>query len=118
MKTRHTEINIKGEISEELLSLIKAEYGECAEIKEEEFIDPFTTDWYRETRNLLKPGDILRIDRQNRGISQKQLGEKLVSFSRQNISDMENSRKSISLNTARKLGKIFDKPASRYLIID
>lgn len=115
VKTPRIEIQIKGKISEALLSLIKSEYGNKAKIDAEQWIDPFTTDWFIETEAEMVPGDIMRIDRQNKGLSQKKLGEKLGKFSRQNISDMEHGRKNISLKTARKLAKIFKKPVSRYI---
>jgi DNA-binding XRE family transcriptional regulator len=115
VKTHHTEIHIKGKISEALAALIRSEYGDLAEIENDELIDPFSTDWYKKTKTEIMPGDIMRIDRQNKGLSQKTLGEKLGRFSRQNVSDMENGRKNISLNTARKLAEIFKKPVSRYI---
>ena len=115
VKTPHTEIDIKGEVSEKLLKLLKSEYGENVDVSEEEYIDPFKSDWYRETKSQMTPGDVLRIDRENADLTQQELGAKLGKFSRQYISDLEHGRKNISLQVAKKLAVIFRKPVERYI---
>ena len=93
VKTPHTKIEIEGEVSEKLLKVLRIEYGEMVDIIDEEYIDPFKTDWYKSTKNKMTPGDRLRIDRENKGFTQQNLGLKLGKFSRHYISDLENGRK-------------------------
>ena len=115
VKTPHTEIDIKGEISEKLLNILRAEYGDALDISEDEYINPFESDWYNQIKEQMTPGDVLKIDRENMGITQQVLGNKLGNFSRQYISDLEHGRKNISLQVAKKLAVIFDNNADRYI---
>lgn len=115
VKTPHTKIEIEGEVSEKLLEVIKSEYEDIVDISEDEYIDPFKTDWYKSTKGKMTPGDRLRIDRENMGFTQQTLGLKLGKFSRHYISDLENGRKNISIQVAKKLSVIFSKPVDRYI---
>ncbi len=115
VKTPHTKIEIEGEVSEKLLEVIKNEYGEIVDISNDEYVDPFKTDWYKNTKEKITLGDRLRIDRENKGFTQQFLGIKLGKFSRHYISDLENGRKNISIQVARKLSVIFNKPVDRYI---
>ena len=115
VKAPHTKIEIEGEISEKLLEVLRNEYGEMVDISNNDYIDPFETDWYKAVKEEMKPGDRLRIDRDNKGFTQEFLGLKLGKFSRHYISDLEKSRKNISIQVARKLSVIFDKPVDRYI---
>lgn len=116
VKTPHTEIDIKGEISDKIINVLKNEFGNDVEISDDdELIDVTQTEWFIETIKGMIPGDFLRIDRENAGISQTELGKKLGSFSRQYISDLEHGRKNISLKVAKKLAEIFNRPVERYI---
>ena len=92
VKTPRIEINIKGDIPEKLLSLLEEEYGEQIQLlddSEDETVDIFATEWYRDIKSRMSPGDNLRIYRQNRGWTQAKLGEMLGGIPRQHISNME-----------------------------
>ena len=115
VKTARTEIDIKGDVPGKLLSILMKEYGDSIEIREDAYINPFETDWYNEVKESLTPGDYLKTDRENRGISQGELGSVLGKFSRQYISDLEHGRKNISLPVAKKLAAYFDRPVNRYI---
>ena len=115
VKTPHTEIEIKGDVSDELLRVLQNEYGKIIEIREDVYINPFETDWYSEIKESLIPGDYLKTDRENKGLSQADLGSALGKFSRQYISDLEHGRKNISLPVAKKLASYFDRPVNRYI---
>jgi DNA-binding XRE family transcriptional regulator len=117
VRTPHIEINIKGEIPEKLLSLLEEEYGDSIQVTEddEETVNIFDTDWYREIRSKMTPGDNLRIYRQNAGMTQAELGEKLGGIPRQHISNMERGIRSISIKTARKLARIFNVPPEKFI---
>jgi len=115
VKTPHTKIEIQGEVSDKLLKVLKIEYGDMVDIKDDEYIDPFNTDWYKSIKEKMTPGDRLRIDRENKGFTQENMGAKLGKFSRQYVSDLENGRKNISIQVAKKLSIIFEKPVNRYI---
>jgi len=118
VKTPHIEINIKGEIPEKLLSLLEEEYGEGVQIAKddgEETVNVFDTDWYKEIKPKIAPGDNLRIYRQNAGMTQAELGEKLGGIPRQHISNMERGIRPISIKTARELAKIFSVSPEKFI---
>ena len=118
VKMPYIEINIKGEIPSKLLSVLEKEYGENAQLAEDsddETVDIFVTDWYREVKSKITPGDNLRIYRQNCGLTQAQLGEMLDGVPRQHISNMERGYRSISIKTARKLSKIFKVSSEKFV---
>ena len=116
VKTPHTEIEIKGEISDRLMKALKSDYGKNIEVSDNDIlIDPTETAWFKETKTQMTPGDCLRIDRENAGWSQTELGSRISSFSRQYVSDLENGRKNISLKVAKKLADIFDRSVERYV---
>lgn len=47
VKTPHTEIDIKGDVSEKILEVLRSEYGEMLEVQNDTYIDPFETDWFK-----------------------------------------------------------------------
>ena len=100
VKTPRIEINIKGEIPDRLMSVLEEEYGEQIQLLEdndEETVNVFETDWYRDIKSKMTPGDNLKIYRENRGLTQAKLGEMLGAVPRQHISNMERGVRSISL---------------------
>ncbi len=118
VKTPRIEINIKGEIPSKLLSVLQEEYGEAVALVEEdddELVNVFETEWYKELKAKMTPGDSLRIYREQRGLTQKKMGEMLGGVPRQHISNMERGIRAISLKTARKLAKIFDVSVEKFI---
>ena len=120
VKTPRIDIKIKGEIPRKLLSVLEEVYGEQIQLSEEEendeeTVDIFETDWYRDIRSSIEPGDNLRIYRENRSLTQARLGEKLGGVPRQHISNMERGTRSISLKTAKKLAKLFRVSVEKFV---
>ena len=118
VKTPHIEVNIKGVIPQKLISLLKEEYGEEVKVidnDDDKLVNVFETPWYKNIKEALTPGEILRIYRENRTITQTRLGELLGGIPRQHISNMENGKRPISLKTAKKLAKLFNIPIERLL---
>ena len=118
VKTPRIEINIKGEIPDKLMSVLEEEYGEQVQLLEEndeESVNIFETDWYRDIKSRMTPGDNLRIYRENHGLTQARLGEMLGGVPRQHISNMEREVRSISLKTARKLAKLFKVSPEKFI---
>ena len=118
VKTPRININIKGDISKKLLSILKEEYGEEVELYEdddEDLINVFETEWYKGIKARITPGDNLKIYRENRGITQEELGKLLGGIPRQHVSNMERGIRSISLKMAQKLAQIFEVSVEKFL---
>ena len=117
VKTPRIEINIKGEIPDRLLSILQEEFGNDVQISDEdnETVDIFETDWYRNIKSKIIPGDNLRIYRQNHNMTQAELGQKLGNIPRQHISNMERGLRTISLKNARKLAVIFGVSPEKFI---
>ena len=108
----------KGEIPKNVVEYFQQEYGSSFEIieeKENDLIDIFETDWFKRVNKSATPGESIRIYRQNRGLTQEELGKKLGNYTKQHISDMENLRRTISKEVAKKLSKLFNVPVDRFL---
>ena len=118
VKTPRIEINIIGEIPDNLMAVLEEEYGEQVRLLEdsdEENVNIFETNWYRDIESRMTPGDNLRIYRENHGLTQARLGEMLGGVPRQHISNMEREVRSISLKTARKLAKLFKVSPEKFI---
>jgi DNA-binding XRE family transcriptional regulator len=120
VKTPHIEINIKGEmIPQKLIYLLQEEYGDevkVTENDEDNLINVVETQWYEGIKENLTPGGVMRIYRENRAMTQTRLGELLGGIPRQHVSNMETGKRPISLNTAKKLAKLFNIPIERLLV--
>jgi DNA-binding XRE family transcriptional regulator len=120
VKTPHIEINIKGEmIPQKLIYLLQEEYGDevkVTENDEDNLINIVETQWYKGIKGKLTPGGVMRIYRENRAMTQTRLGELLGGIPRQHVSNMETGKRPISLNTAKKLAKLFNIPIERLLM--
>ena len=118
VKTPRIEVNIRGEISSKLIAVLEEEFGKdllLAEERDEETVDIFASDWYREIQSQTTPGDNLKIYRENRGLTQAQLGEILGGIPRQHVSNMERGIRPVSMKTARKLAKIFKVSPGKFV---
>jgi DNA-binding XRE family transcriptional regulator len=118
VKTPRIKIAIKGKISKRLLDVLKEEYGSDVQIipdDEDEKIDIFETDWYKNVKEKLTPGKNMRIYRQNLSMTQKELGELLGGVPRQHISNMERGTRAISKKVALNLSKIFDTSVDKFI---
>ena len=108
---------MQGDIPARILDVLRSEYGGHLKVYEgdDEYMEATETGWYRYIKAQTTPGDAMRIYRENFGMTQAQLGEKLGNVPRQIVSNMERGRRSISLANAKKLAAIFNVPASRFL---
>jgi DNA-binding XRE family transcriptional regulator len=109
---------IKGDIPKNVIEYLQQQYGSFFEVIEEnenELIDIFETGWFKNADQSSMPGESARIYRQNLGLTQEELGKKLGNYTKQYISDIEHSRRSISKDVAKKLSRIFNVPVERFL---
>ena len=118
VKTPHIKIDIVGEIPPKVLSVLKEVYGKKMKLVKEnddELIDVFETDWYKEIDSKMFPGKNMKIYREIHKMTQEELGEKLGGISRQNISHMERGTRAISKQNAKELSKIFKVSVDRFI---
>lgn len=114
VKTPHTEIEMKGEISKPLLKLLTKLYGDSVIVEEDS--SPWReTQFFQENKHLLNPGDMMRLSRERAGMTQTQLGEILGGIPKQNIYEMEKGKRPIPKEVAKKLSQIFKRPIERFL---
>ena len=108
---------VKGDIPSKVMQYLKNEFGQDIEVlqDDEEMIDIFDTEWYKEISASTTPGEALRIYRENAGLTQAELGKQLGKLSRQKISDLERGKRNISKEMAKQLSKIFRVPVARFL---
>lgn len=117
VKTPRIDVRIEGDVPPRLLRLLKTEYGpelKLADDGENETVDFFKTDFYRKTKKQMTPGTYVKIYRENHGMTQERLGEKL-GVSKSFICDVEHDRRSISKEMAKKLSSIFRISADRFI---
>jgi DNA-binding XRE family transcriptional regulator len=119
VKMRHIEITVKGSnVPSKILSLLKKEYGKnlhITEDKDEELLNVFNTDWYKNIKKTITPGFNLKLYRGMKKLTQAELGELLGNTPKQHISNMEKGIRPISLNTAKKLAKIFNVSVEKFI---
>jgi DNA-binding XRE family transcriptional regulator len=119
VKTPRIEISIKGAaIPPRLMDVLKEEYGPELSLVEndgDDLVDAFETQWYKGVKEKMTPGTYLRIYRENKDLTQRQLGEVLGGIPRQHISNMEHGRRSISLKMARNLSLLLGAPIEKFI---
>ncbi len=118
VKTPRTSIRMKGYISHRLLDVLVEEYGKSVKITPEaddERVDVFQTEWYRQTKKSMTPGKYMRIFRENHGMTQAELGKSLGGIPAQHISNMERGSRPISKKVALKLAGLFDVSVEKFI---
>ncbi len=119
VKTPRIEISVRGAaIPPRLMDVLKEEYGPELSLVEDDgddLVDAFETQWYKGVKERMTPGTYLRIYRENKGLTQFQLGEVLGGIPRQHISNMEHGRRPISLKMARKLSWLLGAPIRKFI---
>jgi len=118
VKMPHIKIKIEGRIPNRLLSVLKEEYGPEVKVTSEaddEKMNIFETDWYKRIKGRMNPGQNLRIYRQNKGMTQMELGKLLGGLPRQNISNMEKGLRPISKKMALKLASLFHVSVEKFI---
>ena len=116
VKTPRIDIRIKGKMPQRLLRCLKTEFGNKLYIKEdeEEYVDFFKTDIYREIKKEMTPGTYVRIYRENNDLTQEELGKE-VGVSKSFICDIEHNRRAISKKMAKKFSKLFKISVDRFI---
>ena len=115
VKTPH--IRLDGEVTDELVDYLRQRFGEVEVIEDDddELVEITESAWYRSIKATMGPGENLRVYRELHGMTQAALGAKLGSFSRQNVSNMENGHRPISKAVAKRLAELFDISVEKFI---
>ena len=109
-KKHHIESRIYGRGAEYLVEIIRKTLPELEvsyEEADEDYVSIDSSEWYKEMKERMTPGAILRIRRENKGLSQTELSE-ITGIAIPNISLMESDKRTIGLRIARKLADALD----------
>jgi ribosome-binding protein aMBF1 (putative translation factor) len=116
-KTPHIDLRIVGEtIPENILTALENEYGDDLKIIEDdddELVNIRDTDWYKSIRAEMTVGDVLRVRRDNAGLTQEALAAK-TGISQGNIAAMESGRRVIGPRVAKKLAAALGVAAGEF----
>jgi len=115
VKTPHTKIDMTGDIPEKIITMLKEVYGKKVTVSDDEYVNVKDTDWYKNIKAKITPGETVSFYRKMHKMTQKELGEKLGNFSKQNISEMERNIRPISKKTAKQLSDLFNISIDRLL---
>lgn len=88
--------------------------SDCHKSDDEDWVAPFATDWFNNIKEEITAGDNLRFYRKLNHLSQLELAGR-IGTSKQAISQMENGKRAISANTARKLAAVLGTSVSRFI---
>ena len=105
---------IKSGTSESAAALNRIDDFETVKMELSMLVNIFETAWYQEIRAALMPGESLKIYRENLGVTQAELAQKLA-MPKQKIADLENNACHIPEDVARKLSQFFEVPLDRFL---
>ncbi len=115
-RTKTTVFEVKGDVPDRVIKYLKRDYDVEVMIDEdEEYVDITETEWFKDMDKKMKPGNYLRVYRENFGYSQAKLGKMLGGLSRHKISDMEHNRRGISKDIAKKVSRIFNRPVEYFI---
>ncbi len=118
VKTPHTDLKIQGFIPTSVLRVLRTTFGTQLRVESQkgdsEMVDVFATDEYKRFKKNVKPGDYVRTYRENLGLSQAALGEKL-GVSRSYVCDIEKHRRDLGKDMAKKMAKLCDAPVTFFI---
>jgi len=107
---------IKGDIPSQVLGYLQQQFGTNLEVVEddEETVNVFETSWYKQINSVLTPGDVMKVYRENHGLTMLELGKKLGNVTSEEISKMESNQCKINIEIAKKLSELFNVPIERF----
>ncbi len=112
------DFKIEGTLSSTFLDNLKKEFGTSMKIieqdEDEELVNPFELDFFKDFKRRETPGANLRFYRKLVGMTQKELAEKL-GMTKQHVLDMERNQRAISKKTAKELARFFDVSVARFI---
>ena len=114
-KAHHIKVQITGEGAEVIAELVRKKFPDVETIEDdEELVDWRSTDLARDIKSMKTPGRVLRAYRERAGFSLVELAGK-IGTKYPNLSAMENDRRVIGLNMAKKLGEALNVDFKKFL---
>lgn len=114
----HTDsFRVEGSVPESVISFLKSEFGSaCVNVveSEEETLNPFEEDWFKESLERITPGSNMRFYRKQKGMTQKGLAN-VLGTTKQAVCSMEHDSRPISKNTAKRLAVLFHTSPARFI---
>jgi DNA-binding XRE family transcriptional regulator len=106
-KTPPIRVEVFGEGMADLVAVLKKAIPDVVitpepDLEEDEFVNVFETDWFKEMQAKHHPGITIRIRRENADMTQADLSEK-SGVPVPNISAIENGKRSVGARTARRI---------------
>jgi DNA-binding XRE family transcriptional regulator len=98
-----------------VLQDVRMKYAIYLEDDPDDYVDYFETDFAKRMEARMTPAKSLGILREAHGWSQARLAAEVGGVSAKRISDWENGRRAISKEFAKKLGKLFNFPADKFI---
>ena len=110
-------IRVEGEIPESVPAFFQSNFEEVEVIEDvdEELVNIRDTDWYQEMQKNWNTGKSIRTYRENMGLTQHELAERVGATNRQVISKIERGKLPISKKIALALSELFNRPLERFL---
>lgn len=116
VKTPRIKIDMTGDVPLKVINLLKEVYGKKVSITDnDEYTAVKDSDWYKKMKKNITPGETVAFYRKMHGMTQKELGEKLGNFSKQNISEIERNIRPVSKKTAKQLAELFSISIDRLI---
>ncbi len=107
-------VHIEGRGINAFLDIIKKSIPDV-QIVDDETVDIDDWDYYKEMKARLTPAKILKIRRENAGLSQAALAEK-CGIASSNIALMEIGKRNIGIRSAKKLAEALDCDAGDFVV--
>ena len=120
-KTHHINTYIYGQGADYILEILRSSLpsieilpAEEGEDGDEEYTVISQSEWFKDMTEKVTPGVRLRIRRENKGMTQRELSEK-SGVAIPNISLMESGKRSIGLKSAKKLAEALECDISDFV---
>jgi DNA-binding XRE family transcriptional regulator len=116
VKTPRTKIEMNGDIPEKIIAILKEFYGKKVSVSDDdEFTNIKDSDWYKNIKAQISPGETVAFYRKMHKMTQKELGEKIGNFSKQNVSEIERNIRPVSKKAAKVIAEIFNISIDRLI---
>jgi len=99
-----------------ILDGVKKNYGSNADIEEDEneLIRVQDSEWYKEMKRKMTPGNSLRIYRTRDRLTQNALATK-IGVTQQRVNEMEKGKRGISKDIAKKIAELFGTSPAQFI---
>jgi plasmid maintenance system antidote protein VapI len=113
-KTRHIRVNLSGEGVDKVAALLREKLPKAVFLEEEDAVEWKSSELAREIRASKTPGKLLRAYRKRAGLTLVELAAAIGSR-HPNLSAIENERRPVGLDMARKLGEALGVDYQKFL---